>query len=118
MQDEDEENWIWVYGKMNTSDLDLYIFSWYFTVTTITTVGYGDISAHTTAERLFCIFLMIIGVLAFSFSTGALSSLLTGYDSITLKMKQRLTLLRSIQQKYELNPVLSRKLKKTLTYDS
>jgi len=26
------------------SDMDLYIASYYFTVTTITTVGYGDIT--------------------------------------------------------------------------
>ena len=40
---------------------ELYITAYYFTVTTIVTVGYGDITANNTGERIICIFLMIIG---------------------------------------------------------
>jgi hypothetical protein len=61
---------------------DLYITSIYFTVTTITTVGYGDISGnHSITERLFSICLMMIGVVAFSFATGSLASILQNYDT-------------------------------------
>jgi len=78
--EDEEESWMMYYSMIKKSSIELYVFSWYFTVTTITTVGYGDISAHTTLERLFCIFLMIIGVIAFSFATGALSSLMANSD--------------------------------------
>jgi hypothetical protein len=47
------------------------------TVITITTVGYGDITAYSMTERLLCIVLMLIGVVAFSFATGAISSIIT-----------------------------------------
>lgn len=50
-----------------------YWISVYFTITTITTVGYGDISGSNITERLFCIFLMISGVVAFSYATGMLT---------------------------------------------
>ena len=43
----------------------------------MTTVGYGDQSAGTTAERLFVSVLMIAGVIVFTFISGALSSILT-----------------------------------------
>lgn len=59
------------------NDADLYITSFYFTVTTIMTVGYGDITAFSMIERVICIFLMLIGVVAFSFATGAISSIIT-----------------------------------------
>jgi len=52
----------------------------YFTVTTIVTVGYGDIAAHNSLERFFCMVLMLIGVVAFSFATGAISSIIASYD--------------------------------------
>jgi Ion channel len=52
----------------------------YFTVTTVLTVGYGDITAYSIAEKVFCIFLMLIGVISFSFATGTLSSLITSID--------------------------------------
>ena len=46
----------------------------------MTTVGYGDISATNTYERLFCIVLMFVGVSCFTFISGALSSILSNYD--------------------------------------
>ena len=61
--------------------LELYFTSYYFTVTTITTVGYGDVYATETSERIFCIFLMILGVFAFSFASGAFASILTSFDA-------------------------------------
>ena len=58
------------------SDFNLYITSVYFTVTTIVTVGYGDITPVSVGEQIMCIFLNITGVVAFSFATGALSSII------------------------------------------
>jgi hypothetical protein len=53
----------------------------YFTTTTIVTVGYGDIYPINTYERVVCIILMVIGVISFTFTTGALSSIISSYDS-------------------------------------
>jgi len=49
-------------------------------MTTVATVGYGDIFAVNTFEYAFAIILMIIGVSAFTFVSGALSSILSSYD--------------------------------------
>ena len=68
-----ETNWIQDFGFQYASEQELYTASYYFTVTTFTTVGYGDISATSTFERMVAIFLMIIGVFAFSFATGTLT---------------------------------------------
>jgi hypothetical protein len=32
-----------------------YMFSFYFIVQTITTVGYGDMTVRTSWERMFCV---------------------------------------------------------------
>ena len=60
---------------------NLFIMSLYFIVTTTSTVGYGDLSASTTAERIYCIFIMLAGVTSFTFISGALSSILSNYDN-------------------------------------
>lgn len=59
---------------------DQYLTSFYFTVTTITTVGYGDISGSTSLEQVFCIVLMVIGVVGFGLLSGALTNILQNYD--------------------------------------
>ncbi len=39
-----------------------WVDSWYFTIVTLTTVGYGDIYPSTTAGRLFTSFYLLVGV--------------------------------------------------------
>lgn len=73
-------NWIQEMGFQFSGNAELYFASYYFTVTTFTTVGYGDISATSTSERIMAIILMICGVFAFSFATGTLTSILTSLD--------------------------------------
>ena len=57
-------------------EAELYLTSFYFTITTIVTVGYGDITAVSMIEKIVSIFLMITGVVAFSFATGILASII------------------------------------------
>lgn len=54
----------------NTMDFDSYMISLYFTIQTITTVGYGDINPTNTKERIFVCFLMFAGASAFSLAAG------------------------------------------------
>ena len=72
--------WLDDAGYAAYSDFDQYITACYFIMTTISTVGYGDISASTRLERIFMIALMLIGVSSFTFISGALSSILSNYD--------------------------------------
>lgn len=57
-----------------------YLTSLYFIITTFSTVGYGDISASNSVEKVVCIISMLVGVAAFSTGTSAITNLLTNYD--------------------------------------
>lgn len=48
--DEDQPSWIRATGMEQETDENKYLIALYFTVTTITTVGYGDISANNPIE--------------------------------------------------------------------
>ena len=52
-----------------------YVGALYWSFTTLTTVGYGDISANTQAERVFAILGMILGGLIFSIIIGSVSQI-------------------------------------------
>jgi len=76
---------------------DLYILSLYFTAMTVSTVGYGDVSSNNTWERIYCIILMIIGVIAFTFVSGALSSILSTYDQSQAVLQEKILHLNKLK---------------------
>lgn len=115
--DKSQANWIEDKGYSDYSAFELYITSMYFTVTTITTVGYGDISAQNTAERIFCVFLMLLGVISFSFSTGSLSSVMSSYDASQASYREKLTVLTEIHSKYNISQNLHDEIKKLIKFD-
>ncbi|KAL4448668.1 hypothetical protein ABPG74_012757 [Tetrahymena malaccensis] len=55
---------------VNGTVFSKYIYSFYWSVTTMTTTGYGDIAASNNYEATFCAFTMILagGVFAYSFN--------------------------------------------------
>jgi hypothetical protein len=72
----------------------------YWTITTITTIGYGDISGTNTIERIFCSLMMLIGVISFSFMNGSLTSILANSDQETAVMNERIKILNGIYSEY------------------
>jgi hypothetical protein len=62
----------------------------------MTTVGYGDFSGHTSSERLFVIFLMLIGVYSFTYISGALASIIQNVDSSAAILTSRVLFLNKL----------------------
>jgi hypothetical protein len=117
VNEESRQNWIYTNDQQDNGDFQLYISAFYFTVATIVTVGYGDISPANTLERCYVVILMLIGVVSFSFTTGALSSIISSYDSSQAKLKEKMATLRDINSEYSLNSELFKKLIRSINYD-
>lgn len=82
--EEFEDTWLEpYYGK----DINMYLLSFYWAATTITTVGYGDISGTNDFERLFCTIVEIIGVIGFAYASSALTSIITNLDQTNSEIK-------------------------------
>lgn len=45
----------------NITHTEAYVTALYFTFTSLTSVGFGNVSANTTSEKVFCILMMLIG---------------------------------------------------------
>ena len=90
--------------------------SFYWATTTITTVGYGDISGTTDIERIFCTIIMLFGVIAFSFANGSLTSIIQNIDSNNALFEQEINMLNEIYKDYCLPLELYNRLKKSIGY--
>lgn len=80
----------------------LYFTALYFSMTTITTVGYGDISATNSTERIICVLLHIIGVLCYSLAAGSLTSILVNHDDVVGKSMHKKMILDRIHREHHL----------------
>jgi hypothetical protein len=75
------KTWVSKANMQDRDDQELFITSYYFTLTTMTTVGYGDFSPNNSFERIWCMVVMLIGVIVFAYISGSLSSILTNADA-------------------------------------
>lgn len=64
----------------NAPILDSYLKSIYWTITTITTIGYGDIVPVTNSQIVFTIFVEIVAVGTYGYLIGKLASFFTKKD--------------------------------------
>lgn len=76
------DGWIVAADLQNAADPgEQYISSVYFALMTLTTVGYGDITASTTGEMGFVIIVMVVGAVLYALLLALLTSLLSQFVS-------------------------------------
>ena len=91
-----------------------YLTSFYFIITTFSTVGYGDMSATNPIEKIFCIVIMCLGVTAFAAATSELTNLLQTYDQQNARLHEKVLILNRIYKDYCLPLKLYENVKKSL----
>ena len=95
-----------------------YITGFYYSLTTIITVGYGDITPVSEYERLYCIILMIIGGCLYSMVISILSSLFEDVQIREKNFNKNIYLLNDLRDKYRIPDILFHKVLRYLKYTS
>lgn len=80
LRDFSSQGWIQRLELARDNFFDLYLHSLYWTVTTLATVGYGDITPKTRLEIMLAIGMMIVGALLYAFVVGNVVSILNQLD--------------------------------------
>ena len=74
-------SWVSMWGVTTTGFTTEYLSALYWSVTTLTTVGYGDISPQDNAEMVFAAFAMIAGGAFYGYIIAKLAALMQGLDA-------------------------------------
>jgi hypothetical protein len=94
------DSWAVRAGILESGPMVQYIRSLYWTITTMTTVGYGDITPARSGEYVFAALIMLMGASIYAFIIGSIASLLSSIqaaknthweriDSVTEFLRQR-----------------------------
>ena len=89
-----------------------YLYSLYWSVTSLTTVGYGDITPNTTLELLIAVLAMIVGISFYGYLTAVLTAWFLAIDPNVAHMKAEMDALKSYLKKHSYPKVLSRKVQR------
>jgi hypothetical protein len=114
---DERENWIVKYKINDCSIGSQYLASFYWTITTLTTVGYGDIVPANSIERFYCIFVMLGGVFFYSYTIGTITSVIGQIEKRKSKLQSRILVLQDITKKYNLTKNFYKRIKSDLEYD-
>ena len=82
--------WIFIAGNPdNLGPVSLYIRSLYWTVTTLTTIGYGDITPENTGQTIFVIFIEILGAGMYGLIIGNIANLIANIDVAKAQFREK-----------------------------
>ena len=98
----------WLSSIRERSDINsyisIYITSFYFLITTLTTVGYGDIVCISIAERVFQIIELSLGVILYSYVVTKIGDMVKNESYLTIIYNNKLAVLEDIRINYPKMP--------------
>ncbi|KAL4487721.1 hypothetical protein ABPG73_004981 [Tetrahymena malaccensis] len=109
-------NWVNVNNLVGSSIVSQYVSSIYFSVVTISTIGYGDIVAKSDIEKVFICFMAIFTSVIFSYILTNIQSVYKGYHSKRKVYIRHLAELNNYLYSRDVNPHLQQMARKYLKY--
>ncbi len=92
--------WMLIYPDPTLDATSFYIKANYWALTTLTTIGYGDITPTTNVGRIFTMFIMVTGVAMYGFIIGNVSRLLMLADRRKEAQKEKMGELSFLMKHY------------------
>jgi len=103
--------WIALGAVPTTSDhVSSYLAALYWSVQTLSTVGYGDLTPSTNAQILYAIVVMIFGVGVYGYIIGNVANILANIDPVKVHRLEKLKKLMAFMSYRRVPPVLQKRI--------
>ena len=106
----DSNTWLDKLERRPTSNFGIYITAFYWAISTISTVGFGDIVPSNVTEKLFNIFWIGVGIAFYSYTIGTLASLLNVLNRKKSAISSRFAFLNEFSKTKDIDKVLLEKI--------
>jgi CRP-like cAMP-binding protein len=106
------ESWIVKLKMQDEEAFDIYITAMYYMLATIFTIGYGDVTPEKNSEKIFVLFMCLIGVFVYSFAVSWLGNRLYQFDKKTTRLNKKLGILEEISREFKISRSLAKSIKK------
>ena len=95
-----DDSWINLMNEEKTI-YNIYWSAFFFVLTTITTVGYGEGMGKTQIEYVYCMFVQLLGLSLFSLIMGTIGSMFKGDSSFDTLINRRMSTVDTWMHKLE-----------------
>jgi len=116
--DNNPSNWVTRYYLIENSNASLYLTSLYYVISTIATVGYGDVFSGTVPEQILSILLMLLGAGFYSYTVGIMASIFSSRENRLASLKRKISIANEFAHEIKASKVLKRRIRKILEYNS
>eukprot|EP00392_Amoebophrya_sp_AT5.2_P003463 g3468.t1 len=96
------------------NEFSVYLISLHWSVMTITSIGYGDITPTQWNEYLVCVIVMFIASFSWAYVMGNACSVIMNMDPVRVEFEQSMDQLNSMMKEQLVPPALQRKLRENM----
>ncbi|OQR99214.1 Voltage-gated Ion Channel (VIC) Superfamily [Achlya hypogyna] len=106
--------WVSKQGLQNSTLYTKYVSAFYWSIMTMTTVGYGDVCAGNTIERSFAIFAMIIGAWIFAYGITNVVATVANFNPNDTLFQRKMDVVNAYMERRDLPMVLRSEIREFL----
>jgi alpha-L-arabinofuranosidase len=109
-------NWLDKFSLYSNNSLKLYTSSYYFSIVTMNTVGYGDITAQTEIEKWIVSLMILLSSGVTGYCINQIGNILNAIYSERIEIRQSLAQANQYMKKCQVESSLQSRVRKYIEY--